>query len=115
MFGFIHLALPCRHLCARFQADHVHFFCTRAQSHARRIKCGLQTLGIVILFGKINLLMHKADSCAGYIDGHVATTHNNHPLAQFDLESEIDVDQEVDAVIDACQVRPGNVEFTAFV
>jgi hypothetical protein len=59
--------------------------------------------------------MHQAHSGARHVDGHVAAAHHNNPLAQFNLESKVDVDQEVDAVVDPRKVRSRDVQFAAFV
>src|ERR1035437_7971596 len=114
VLGFVNFALPCRHLCARFQADHVDFFGARAQSHARRVKGGLQALGIIV-FGKVHSLMHEADGRARHINGYVTAAHHNHALPKFNLKSEIDVNEKIDAVVNACQVRSRNVQLAAFV
>ncbi len=87
----------------------------REESHARRVKGGLQALCIVILFGKINCLVHQTNGCPGNIDGHVAAAHHNHTLAQFNLKSEVDVDQKVDAVVDTLKMSSRNVEFASLV
>ena len=59
--------------------------------------------------------MHQAHGGAGHVDGHIAAADDDHALAQLDLESEIDVDQKVDAVVDAGQMRAGDVQFAALV
>ena len=114
VLGFVHFAFPCRHLRARFKADHVHLFRAGTQCHAGCIESRLQAFGIVFL-GKIDGFMHQANSGARHIDGHVAAANNHYALAQFDLKSEIDVDEKIDAVVDARQVRAGNVQFAALV
>src|SRR5579863_3936252 len=59
--------------------------------------------------------MHQAHRGAGDIDRNVPASDNNHALAELDLETKIDVDQKVDAVIDAGQMGAGNVEFAPLI
>ena len=59
--------------------------------------------------------MHQSNGGARNIDGHVAAAYHHNPFAQFDLESQVHVDQKVDAVVDARQMRAWNVQFAALV
>ena len=60
-------------------------------------------------------LLHQAHGGARHVDGHVAAADDHDALAQFDLEAQVDVDEEIDAVVNARQVRAGNVQLTALV
>ena len=60
-------------------------------------------------FGGAGGFVHQAHGGARDIDGHVAATDHDDPLAEFDFVTQIGIDQEIDAVKDAGQMRAGNV------
>ena len=78
-------------------------------------KAGCRPLASSSVFGEIHRLLHQPHRRARHVDGHVAAADHHHALAQFDLEAQIDVDQKIDAVVDAGQVRAGNIQFAALV
>src|SRR5581483_621251 len=119
-FGFDNF-FECRgHLIPTFQTDQVYFTCAHAQCRKRDVYHFLRRDRRNILSRRLEihdpscmLTHHFAGSGAGDIHGDISAADHNHLLADGELVSEIYVQQEIYAFVDAIEIDARNAEIAA--